>query len=111
MTPIGIWSSVNATLKLVTAPGPWRVASEVTTTNVIWVAPRPMARGAISASALRATVVAEVDPRRVAEAEAGQRPDLDQEVAERPGDDADREAVDAHRRRRGCSAAPMIARL
>ena len=91
MTPIGIWSRVNATLKLVTAPGPCRVASEVTTTNVICVAPSPIARGAISVSALRASAVAEVDPRHVPEAEAGQRAELDEQVAERPGHDADRE--------------------
>ena len=71
MTPIGIWSSVNATLKPVTAPTPSVVASEVTTTNVIWVAPRPTARGAISDERLARLRVAGVDPRRVAEARGG----------------------------------------
>ena len=54
MTPIGIWRSVKAMVNAVTAPSPRFVASAVTTTNVIWLAPRPMARGAIRASALRA---------------------------------------------------------
>ena len=54
MTPIGIWSIVKATLMLVTAPVPSVDASEVTTRKVIWLAPRPTARGAISTSALRA---------------------------------------------------------
>ena len=98
MTPIGIWRSVKATLKAVTAPTPRFVASEVTTTKVIWVAPRPMARGAIRARALRACGVAEVDPRLEAEAEPGQRPDLDQQVGERPEDDAGGEPGDPVRR-------------
>ena len=65
--------------------------------NVIWVAPSPIARGAISSSALRACGSPSVDPWRVAEAEARQRAELDEQVAERPGDDADREALDADR--------------
>ena len=55
ITPIGIWSSVNATLNADTAPWPSVDAIEVTTTNVICPAPRPSARGAIRASACRAS--------------------------------------------------------
>ena len=98
MIPSGIWSSANARLKSVTAPSPSGVASAVTTMNVIWVAPSPMARGAIRISALRACGVAGVDPRRVAEAEPGQRPELDEQVPERAEDDADGETLDAERR-------------
>ena len=54
MTPIGIWSSVNATVNAVTAPTPTVVASAVTTTKVIWLAPRPIARGAMSVRVRRA---------------------------------------------------------
>jgi hypothetical protein len=38
MTPIGIWSSVNAMLNALIAPSPSVEAIEVTTTNVICVA-------------------------------------------------------------------------
>ena len=55
MTPSGIWSMTNAKLKSDTAPAPRSVASDVTTMNVIWVAPRPIARGAISNRAWRAS--------------------------------------------------------
>ena len=54
MIPSGIWSSANAKLKSDTAPVPSRLASAVTTMNVIWLAPRPIALGAMSTSALRA---------------------------------------------------------
>ncbi len=97
MTPIGIWSIVKATLMLVTAPVPSVDASEVTTRKVIWLAPRPTARGAISTSALRAWS----SPRSMrggpAEPEPVQRPGLDEEMPHRSGDDADGEAGDAHR--------------
>jgi hypothetical protein len=54
MIPRGIWRSANAKLKSARAPTPTVVARAVTTMNVIWVAPRPIARGAISNRALRA---------------------------------------------------------
>ena len=54
MIPSGIWSRANAKLKSDTAPVPSRLAIAVTTMNVIWVTPSPMARGAIRTSALRA---------------------------------------------------------
>ena len=101
MIPSGIWSSAKAKLKSATAPMPTVVASAVTTMNVICVAPSPIARGAISSSALRASRIAAVDPRRVAEPEPRQRTELDEQVAERAGDDADRQALDAERRDRG----------
>ena len=41
ITPIGIWSSVNATLNAVTRRSPSVEASEVTTTNVIWLGAEP----------------------------------------------------------------------
>ena len=69
MTPIGIWRSVKATVNAVTAPTPSVVAIEVTTTNVIWVAPRPMARGTIRPERLAGRRVRRVDGRRVAEPE------------------------------------------
>ena len=58
MTPIGIWSSANAKLNAVTLPAASVEASAVTTMNVICVAPRPIARGAISTSARRACGIA-----------------------------------------------------
>ena len=75
--------------------------------NVIWVAPSPIARGAISTSALRACGSPSVDPRRVAEAEPAQRPELDEQVAERRRAttpiarpvDAERRAEEQRRRR------------
>ena len=54
MIPSGIWSSAKARLKSVTAPSPSWLARAVTTMNVIWVTPSPIARGAIRISALRA---------------------------------------------------------
>ena len=96
MTPSGIWSSVNAKLNASRRRSPSVVASAVTTTNVICVAPRPIARGAMSASALRACGSRASIRGRVAEAEPRQRTELDEQVAERARDDADRPA----RRRR-----------
>ena len=63
MTPIGIWRSVNATLNAVTAPAAEGRGEAVETTNVSWVAPRPIARGAISDERLAGLRVAQVDPR------------------------------------------------
>jgi hypothetical protein len=45
---------VKAIVNAVTAPVPTVVANAVTTTNVIWAAPSPTARGAINSNALRA---------------------------------------------------------
>ena len=92
ITPSGIWSSVNATLNAVTRADAERRRERVTTTNVIWVAPRPIARGAISASAWRACRVARIDAAAGSGSRAAQRRQLDEQVAERAGDDADREA-------------------
>ena len=54
MTPIGIWTRVEAMVKAVTAPTPGVVASAVTTTNLVWDAPRPIARGAMRPGRVRA---------------------------------------------------------
>ncbi len=72
--------------------------------NVICVAPSPIARGAISSERLARLRVVAVDPRVVAEPEPRQRPELDEQVAERAGDDADRQALDAERSGPGGSA-------
>ncbi len=98
MIPSGIWSSAKAKLKSDTAPTWSVVASEVTTMNVICVAPSPIARGAISGEGLARMRIGGIDPRVVAEPEPGERPDLDQEVAERAGDDAERQPDDAEAR-------------
>ena len=60
--------------------------------NVTWPAPSPNARGAMSSRAcLRLGIVA-IDPGLVAEPEPPERLELDEQVAQRPGDDADRQA-------------------
>ena len=56
MTPIGICRSVKAKLNAEMAPAPSPDASVVATTNVIWLAPIPIARGTIKAIARRAGV-------------------------------------------------------
>ena len=55
MTPIGIWSTVNANVNAAMAPVASVDARLVMTRNMIWTAPRPSARGAISTSVLRAS--------------------------------------------------------
>ena len=99
MIPSGIWRRAKAKLKSDTAPVPTSVASDVTTMNVIWVTPSPIARGAISVSARRAWGSRLIDVRHVAEAELSQRRELDEEMAHRSGDDAERETVHPERRR------------
>ena len=84
MTPSGIWSSAKAMLKSDTAPAPSRVASDVTTMNVIWVAPSPMARGAIRTSAWRACGSPPSIRGVYRKPMPGQRPELDEQVPERP---------------------------
>ena len=53
ITPSGIPSSRNALLNAVTLPAASVEATAVTTMNVSCVAPRPIARGAISTNARR----------------------------------------------------------
>ena len=101
MIPSGIWSSANAKLKSETAPSPRRLASAVTTMNVICVAPSPIARGAIRVSALRACGSAASIRGVVAEAHPRERPELDEQVAERTRDDRQRQSVDTRGSGRG----------
>ena len=101
MIPSGIWSSAKAKLKSDTAPSPSRLASAVTTMNVICVDPeadRPRRHQQERLARLR---VLALDPGVVAEAHPGERPELDEQMAERARDDAEGQSLDAEARARG----------